>query len=148
MLLVMDKCNGQARKDNSNECQLDRDLKIFFAQIEKKWKSSMKVIMINGIEVIGRQRLMKANFRERKNKMARFILGASLLYPADPATNFIKFFYLSCEIFQNSSRVDSSSGSNTTMASRSVLQMSVNSAYRELYGNCEWLVGGKLMLPL
>lgn len=64
----------------------------FFCPNRKKLKSSMKVIMINGIEVIGRQRLMKANFRERKNKMARFILGASLLYPADPATNFIKFF--------------------------------------------------------
>lgn len=39
----------------------------------------MKVTTIAGIEVMGRQRMLKANIRERKNKMARFILGASLL---------------------------------------------------------------------
>lgn len=66
--------------------------------------------------------------------MARFPLGASLLDPADPASNFCRFSYLSCEIFKDGSRVDCSCGSHTTMASRSVLEMTVNTTDWELYG--------------
>lgn len=78
----------------------------------------------------------KANTVEsktRKNKMARFPIGATLLIQQIQRQNFGSFSHLSGQILQDSGWVDCSCGSNTAMAGRSVLQVSVDTTNRELF---------------
>ena len=73
--------------------------------------------------------------QKSENKMALFGARRFVILRSSKFSVEINENYLSGQIFQDSSGIYSGCSSNTSMASSTILQMSMNTTYRELDEN-------------